>query len=78
MVRYHRQRGVRMQFTLTTYRRAAQQWRGLSLIGFSLTLFVMIVAFGEALGLPLVLRVLLSAVTGIGLTAGRLMRTPHA
>ena len=66
-----------MQYILTTNHRASQ-WRGLTLIAVSSALFAVIVAFGEPWGLPVALRVVLTAFAGVGLAAGQLIRGSRA
>jgi len=68
-----------MQFVpVTEYRISPRRWRGLTLSAVSFALFALIVAFGEQWGWPLALRVTLTAFTGIGFMAGRLMRGQRA
>lgn len=59
-----------------TYRRLlALRWRGLMLIAASGASFAMLLAFGPTLNLPLPVRVLLSALAGLGIAVGRLLRS---
>jgi len=55
-----------------------RRWHGLTLIAVSCVLFALLVAFGEPWGLPLALRVTLTAFTGISFAVGQLRRGQRA
>lgn len=65
-----------MQTMQSAYRSSfAPQWRGLTLIAASFVFFVVLVAFGPVLALPLVLRVVFSALAGVGMMTGQMLRS---
>ncbi len=53
------------------------QWRGLTLIAVSFASFVALVALAPVLDLPLPLRVVFSALAGLGMMAGQTLRLPR-
>lgn len=65
-----------MQAMPTASRRSlVPQWRGLTLIAASFASFVALVAFEPVLNLPLVLRVVFSALAGLGMMSGQTLRS---